>query len=100
MIYDPNLCVSFTPCAFHWITFALRPKVVASMPAWMPLLYDSIVIALTLYYILPKERDRRGSTLDRKESTQFRSAYIIRRLLEDGVLYYGYVSINLTDLNA
>ncbi|KAJ7822495.1 hypothetical protein B0H14DRAFT_2828530 [Mycena olivaceomarginata] len=47
----------------------------ASASAWYPLLYDSIVFALTVNRTLPSVR--------RKEA-----GFIVKRLLEDGVLYY------------
>jgi hypothetical protein len=50
----------------------------SSAAAWMPLLYDSVVIGLTLGYILPKVRERPATV-------------ILKRLLQDGVLYYVYV---------
>ena len=49
----------------------------ASASAWIPLLYDTIIFGLTLYRTVPP--------IWREEAS-----YIIRRLLEDGILYYRY----------
>ena len=48
---------------------------VASASAWIPLLYDTIIFGLTLYRTIPPIRRAEAS-------------YIIKRLLEDGILYY------------
>ncbi|KAF8208534.1 hypothetical protein K438DRAFT_2012566 [Mycena galopus ATCC 62051] len=50
----------------------------ASASAWYPLLYDSIVFALTVNCTLPSIRKKQAG-------------YIIKRLLEDGVLYYSVI---------
>lgn len=49
----------------------------ASASAWIPLLYDTIIFGLTLYRTVPP--------ICREEAS-----YIIKRLLEDGILYYRY----------
>ena len=49
----------------------------ASASAWIPLLYDTIIFGLTLYRTVPPIRREEAS-------------YIIKRLLEDGILYYRY----------
>jgi hypothetical protein len=46
-----------------------------SASAWMPLLYDTIIFGLTLYRTVPPIRREEAS-------------YIIKRLLEDGILYF------------
>lgn len=53
-------------------------SVAAAASAWIPLLYDTIVFGLTLWRTVPPIRKKEAS-------------YIIKRLLEDGLLYYRYV---------
>ncbi|KAF8802102.1 hypothetical protein BYT27DRAFT_7113384 [Phlegmacium glaucopus] len=50
----------------------------ASASAWIPLLYDTIIFGLTLYRTVP--------SICREEAN-----YIIKRLLEDGLLYYSVI---------
>jgi len=50
----------------------------ASASAWVPLLYDTIIFGLTIYRTLPP--------ILREEAS-----YIIKRLLEDGLLYYSVI---------
>ncbi|KAF8813051.1 hypothetical protein BYT27DRAFT_7181879 [Phlegmacium glaucopus] len=50
----------------------------ASASAWIPLLYDTIIFGLTLYRTVPP--------IHREEAS-----YIIKRLLEDGLLYYSVI---------
>jgi len=50
-------------------------SVLASSSAWIPLLYDTIIFVLTLYRTVPPIRREEAS-------------YILKRLLEDGLLYY------------
>ncbi|KDR67516.1 hypothetical protein GALMADRAFT_161557 [Galerina marginata CBS 339.88] len=50
----------------------------ASASAWVPLLYDTIIFGLTLYRTVPPIRREEAS-------------YIIKRLLEDGLLYYSVI---------
>ncbi|TFK38994.1 hypothetical protein BDQ12DRAFT_650639 [Crucibulum laeve] len=50
----------------------------ASSSAWIPLLYDTIIFGLTLYRTVPPIRREEAS-------------YIIKRLLEDGLLYYSVI---------
>ncbi|KAJ6521356.1 hypothetical protein DFH09DRAFT_1178801 [Mycena vulgaris] len=57
MIFPPNL------------------STIASSSAWLPLLYDSVVLALTLKKTLPLAGKRNGT-------------WIMKRLLEDGLIYY------------
>jgi hypothetical protein len=52
----------------------------ASSSAWIPLLYDTIIFALTLYRTVPPIRREEAS-------------YIVKRLLEDGLLYYRFVGV-------
>ncbi|KIM36586.1 hypothetical protein M413DRAFT_31622 [Hebeloma cylindrosporum] len=53
-------------------------SVLASSSAWIPLLYDTIIFALTLYRTIPPIRREEAS-------------YIVKRLLEDGLLYYSVI---------
>ncbi|KAJ7210673.1 hypothetical protein B0H12DRAFT_1242672 [Mycena haematopus] len=50
----------------------------ASASAWYPLLYDSIVFALTVNRTLPSIRKKQAG-------------FIVKRLLEDGLLYYSVI---------
>ncbi|KAF9474587.1 hypothetical protein BDN70DRAFT_936524 [Pholiota conissans] len=50
----------------------------ASASAWIPLLYDTIIFGLTLYRTVPPIRKEEAS-------------YIVKRLLEDGLLYYSVI---------
>ncbi|KAF9558955.1 hypothetical protein CPC08DRAFT_638345, partial [Agrocybe pediades] len=50
----------------------------ASSSAWIPLLYDTIIFGLTLYRTVPPIRREEAS-------------YIVKRLLEDGLLYYSVI---------
>ncbi|KAF8879497.1 hypothetical protein BD779DRAFT_1803360 [Infundibulicybe gibba] len=50
----------------------------AAFSAWFPLLYDTIIFGLTLYRTLPP--------IWREEA-----GYILKRLLEDGLLYYSVI---------
>ncbi|KAJ7246348.1 hypothetical protein C8J57DRAFT_1675012 [Mycena rebaudengoi] len=51
---------------------------IASASAWYPLFYDSIVFGLTVSRTLP--------TIRKKEA-----GFIVRKLLEDGILYYSVI---------
>ncbi|KAJ6511905.1 hypothetical protein C8R47DRAFT_1313998 [Mycena vitilis] len=51
---------------------------VASSSAWLPLLYDSVVLVLTLVKALPLVRKSNGT-------------YVMKRLLEDGLIYYAAI---------
>jgi len=50
----------------------------ASSSAWLPLLYDTVVLGLTLAKTLPSLRNRN-------------TAYVMKRLLEDGLIYYSAI---------
>jgi len=50
----------------------------ASSSAWLPLLYDTLVLGLTLNRTIPSLRNRTAS-------------YVMRRLLQDGLLYYSAI---------
>jgi len=64
----------------HSCTMIFDPSIgwVASASAWLPLLYDSIILALTFF--------RTYSPMRRKEGGQ-----LFKRLLEDGILYYSVI---------
>ncbi|KAJ7610247.1 hypothetical protein DFH06DRAFT_922828, partial [Mycena polygramma] len=51
---------------------------IASSSAWLPLLYDSVVLVLTLVKALPLVRKSNGT-------------YVMKRLLEDGLIYYAAI---------
>ncbi|KAJ2932662.1 hypothetical protein H1R20_g4435, partial [Candolleomyces eurysporus] len=48
---------------------------IASASAWLPLLYDTAVLGLTLFRTLPSLKNRNSS-------------YIMKRLFQDGLVYY------------
>ncbi|KAF8895112.1 hypothetical protein BD779DRAFT_1497510, partial [Infundibulicybe gibba] len=58
----------------------LSSSILASSSAWLPLLYDTIVLGLTLYRTIPSIRNRNAS-------------YVMKRLLEDGLIYYSAIFI-------
>ncbi|KAJ6602256.1 hypothetical protein B0H10DRAFT_665004 [Mycena sp. CBHHK59/15] len=61
----------------HACTMIFPPNisVIAASSAWMPLLYDSVVLILILMKTLPSIRNRNTS-------------FMMKRLLEDGLIYY------------
>ena len=82
MIFDPKMSVhnscdrSYHPVADN-IHFSR--SVLASSSAWLPLLYDTVVLVLIAHKTLPALR------LKNRYS-------IMKRLLEDGLIYYAYVT--------
>jgi len=64
----------------HACSMVFDPSIsgAASASAWIPLLYDTIIFGLTLYRTVPPIRREEAS-------------YIIKRLLEDGILYYSVI---------
>ncbi|KAF8148187.1 hypothetical protein B0H34DRAFT_737244 [Crassisporium funariophilum] len=64
----------------HACSMVFDPSIsgAASASAWIPLLYDTIIFGLTLYRTVPPIRREEAS-------------YIIKRLLEDGLLYYSVI---------
>lgn len=64
----------------HSCSFIFDPKysAAATSSAWFPLLYDSIVLLLTLYRTWPSIRRREAG-------------FIMNRLFEDGLLYYSVI---------
>jgi len=64
----------------HSCSMVFDPAVsgAASASAWMPLLYDTICFGLTVYRTIPPLRREEAS-------------YIIKCLLEDGILYYSVI---------
>jgi hypothetical protein len=56
------------------------PKVLSSAAAWIPLLYDTIILLLTLYVTVPSiRRSERG--------------FIVRTILTDGLRYYAVICV-------
>ncbi|KAJ7605519.1 hypothetical protein DFH06DRAFT_257524 [Mycena polygramma] len=56
---------------------------IASSSAWLPLLYDSVVVVLTLMKALPLPRINSGT-------------HVMKRMLEDGLMYYAAIfSVNV-----
>ncbi|KAJ6511926.1 hypothetical protein C8R47DRAFT_1291422 [Mycena vitilis] len=60
------------------MVFDPQISVAATASAWYPLMYDSIVFALTVNRTLPSIRKKEAG-------------YIIKKLLEDGLLYYSVI---------
>lgn len=54
------------------------PGWLAASSAWLPLLYDTVILGLTLNRTLPSLKNRRTS-------------YIMTRLFQDGLVYYGAI---------
>jgi len=72
-----QLMRSFLPSHADNIQFSR--SVLASSFAWLPLLYDTVVLGLIGYRTLPALR--------------FKNRYsIMKRLLQDGVIYYTYAA--------
>ncbi|KAJ3996639.1 hypothetical protein F5050DRAFT_72166 [Lentinula boryana] len=54
----------------------------ASASAWIPLIYDTIIFALTMHRTIPELRSRDAS-------------FVIRRIFDDGLIYYSVIfSVN------
>jgi len=69
----------------HACTMIFSPNVgaAASASAWIPLLYDSVILVLTLYRTVPAIR-------------QHRAGQILTQLLEDGLIYFSVIfSVNV-----
>jgi hypothetical protein len=62
--------------------FGESNRLASTASAWLPLLYDTVVVALTLRKTLPSIKGR-----NQGQSTM----YVMKRLLEDGLLYYGVI---------
>lgn len=62
-------------------------SILASSSAWLPLLNDTVVLGVTLYRTLPSIRNRDAS-------------FVMRRLLEDGLIYYRCVELSKPLLNS
>ena len=82
MIFDPQMSV-YDLCDPSYRPFAdnihSSRSVLASSSAWLPLLYDTVVLGLIAYKTLPALR--------------FKNRYsIMKRLLEDGLIYYTYAA--------
>lgn len=78
LLFNPALyCIFFRIRFLGLIILYITRKNIASLWAWIPLVYDTIIFALTLYRTIPPIR--------RKEPN-----LIMRRMLEDGILYYRY----------
>lgn len=58
------------------------PSPASAASGWIPLLYDTVVVLLTIYRVVPVvQRNGKG--------------HILRTFLQDGLLYYGYVQYYL-----
>ena len=80
MIFDPQMSV-YNLCDRSYHPFAddihFSRSVLASSSAWLPLLYDTVVLGLIAYRTLP--------------ALKLKNRYsIMKRLLEDGLIYYTY----------
>jgi hypothetical protein len=79
MIFPPSMYVIFGwALIVHILTsLTLNRSVAASSSAWLPLLYDTVIVTLTVIRLYPSIRNQHPS-------------FVVRRLFEDGLLYYGY----------
>ncbi|KAJ7037804.1 hypothetical protein C8F04DRAFT_1256714 [Mycena alexandri] len=79
MVFDPTMHGSF-PFMNHTDTDPAHSNrsSAASASAWFPLMYDSIVFALTVNRTLPSIRKKEAG-------------FIVKKLLEDGLLYYSVI---------
>jgi len=82
MIFDPQMSV-YNLCDRSYHPFAdnihFSRSVLASSSAWLPLLYDTVVLGLIAYRTLP--------------ALKLKNRYsIMKRLLEDGLIYYTYAA--------
>lgn len=81
MIFDPDMSVTRVSLLLVYTADTMRNtnrSMLASSSAWLPLLYDTAVLGLTIWRTLPAMRNRNAS-------------YVMKRLLEDGLIYYTYV---------
>jgi hypothetical protein len=70
--------VASTSCT---MIFGESNKIASSASAWLPLLYDTVVLVLTLKRTIPSaRRNSRDSTM-----------HLTNRLLEDGLIYYSAI---------
>jgi hypothetical protein len=58
-------------------------KAGSAASAWIPLLYDTVVLLLTLYITLPSIREYESGAIVRN--------YLVQTIFTDGILYYWYV---------
>ena len=82
MIFDPSMYVSIPIFIIPRINIFIinRRSKLASSSAWLPLLYDTVVLALTVNRTLPSLKNKNSS-------------YVMKRLLEDGLIYYTCVLV-------
>ena len=81
MIFDPDMWVEQSqhfPIKFLNAISENR-SVLAASSAWLPLLYDTVVLGLTVARTIPSLKNRN-------------TAYVMKRLLEDGLIYYRWVA--------
>ncbi|KAJ3869108.1 hypothetical protein EV359DRAFT_77063 [Lentinula novae-zelandiae] len=90
-MYIRELIFAYTVCgaqisAACTMIFGEKNSIATSSSAWLPLLYDTVVLVLTLGATIPSVRDARGSA----------TVYVMRRLLHDGLIYFGVIfAVNL-----
>jgi len=73
---DVSFCsTNFQKSTCFWRFLREYSSVLASSSAWLPLLYDTVVLALTLNRTLPQLKNKKGS-------------YVMKRLFQDGLIYY------------
>ncbi|KAJ7070100.1 hypothetical protein C8F01DRAFT_1364156 [Mycena amicta] len=77
MIFDPAMHVVYNKFCSQHTDLAPR-SAAASASAWYPLMYDSIVFALTVNRTLPAIRKKEAG-------------FIMKKLFEDGLLYYSVI---------
>ncbi|THV03610.1 hypothetical protein K435DRAFT_650917 [Dendrothele bispora CBS 962.96] len=72
-------------CTVFLSLTALVSSWIASSTAWIPLIYDTVALVLTVYKTLPQLFNKTGKIPGTFE--------IMRRMLEDGLLYYRQVCL-------
>ncbi|KAE9395202.1 hypothetical protein BT96DRAFT_997887 [Gymnopus androsaceus JB14] len=76
-----GIAVQHTGIASCTMIFGESNKIASSASAWLPLLYDTVVLVLTLRQTFPSIRRRANDS----------TLYIMKRLLEDGLIYYSAI---------
>ena len=80
MIFDPDLYVYLPDVNNDLYSCTALSGFWASLSAWLPLIYDTIVIALTLHKCVGPVKNKTAG-------------HIMRTLVTDGLSYYRFVSM-------
>lgn len=83
MIFDDSVYVFYCQHTHNCVTDRIASKGIASASAWLPLLYDTIVLILTLKRTLGPVRNKTAGK-------------IAQVLLRDGILYYRCVASSIS----